>query len=172
MTNRVSFMLLAVFVFAAAVLPSSASSHKSGSGNDRVQFGSSINVSENEETGDLVCIGCSVRVAGTCGDIVAIGGRVDLEGHAKGDVVAIGGGVRLAENAQVGGDLVTIGGGLVRGAGSEVGGEIVSQGGGYVFPLLIIVPLIPVVLIVALIWWLITRSNRRPVQPQPTYPGR
>jgi hypothetical protein len=161
--------VFAVFVLAAAALPASA---KSGSGNDRVQFGSSINVSEDEQVGDLVCIGCSIRVAGTCGDIVAIGGRIDLEGHAKGDVVAIGGGVRLAENAQVGGDVVTIGGQLARGNGSEVGGEIVSQGGGYVIPLLIIVPLIPVVLIAALIWWLITRNNRRQVQPQPTYPAR
>jgi hypothetical protein len=169
MTNRVGFILFAIFVLATAALPAAA---KSGSSNDRVQFGSSINVSEDEEVGDLVCIGCSIRVAGTCGDIVAIGGRIELEGHAKGDVVAVGGGVRLGENAQVGGDVVTIGGQLARSNGSEVGGEIVSQGGGYVFPLLIIVPLIPVVLIVALIWWLIKRSNRRPVQPQPTYPGR
>jgi len=169
MKNRVGFLLLAIFVLAAAVLPAAA---RSGSNNDRVQFGSSINVSEDEAVGDLVCIGCSVRVAGTCGEIVTIGGRVELEGHAKGDVVAIGGGVRLAENAQVGGDVVTIGGPLVRGSGSEVAGEIVSEGGGYVIPLLIIVPLIPVILIVALIWWLITRSNRPRVQPQPTYPGR
>ncbi|MFZ0707844.1 MAG: hypothetical protein WAM71_19755 [Candidatus Korobacteraceae bacterium] len=168
MTNRVGFILFATFILAASVLPASA---RSGSGNDRVQFGSSINVSEDEQVGDLVCIGCSIRMAGTCGDVVAIGGRIDLEGHAKGDVVAVGGGVRLSDNAQVGGDVVTIGGALARGPGSEVGGEIVSQGGSYVFPLLIIVPLIPVVLIVALIWWLITRNNRRQVQPQ-AYPGR
>lgn len=169
MTTRVDLIVLAIFVFAAAVLPASA---RSGSNSDRVQFGSSINVGENEEVGDVVCIGCSIRVAGTCGDIVAIGGRIELEGHAKGDVVAIGGGARLGENAQVGGDVVTIGGQLARGNGSEVNGEIVSQGGGYVIPLLIIVPLIPVILIVALVWWLIVRSNRRHVQPQPTYPGR
>jgi len=52
-----------------------------------------------------------------------------------------------------------------------VKGEIVSQGGGYVMPLLIIVPLIPVVLIVALIWWLISRSNR-PRVPVQTYQSR
>ena len=166
MRNRLGFLLLVVFVVAAAALPVWA---RSGSGNDRVQFGSSINVTEDEQAGDLVCIGCSVRVAGTCGDIVSIGGRVDLVGHAKGDVVAIGGGVRLGENAQVGGDVVTIGGPLMRGQGSEVGGEIVSQSGSFVIPLLFIVPLIPVVLVVALIWWLVTRNNRRPVQPQPTY---
>ena len=169
MTNRVGFILFVIFVLALAVAPADA---RSGSNADRVQFGSSINVSEDEAVGDLVCIGCSVRVAGTCGDIVAIGGRVELDGHAKGDVVAIGGGARLGDNAQVGGDVVTIGGPLIRGSGSEVAGEIVSQGGGYVIPLLIIVPLIPVILIVALVWWLITRSNRPRVQPQPTYPAR
>ena len=52
-------------------------------------------------------------------------------------------------------------------------GEIVSQGGGYVFPLLIIVPLIPVILIVALIWWLITRAIAiAAVHPHSRYPGR
>jgi hypothetical protein len=167
-TNRVGFILFAIFLIAIAALPASA---KSGSDNDRVQFGSSINVPEDENVGDLVCIGCSIHMAGTCGDVVAIGGRIEIEGHAKGDVVAVGGGVRLGDGAQVGGDVVTIGGPLARGAGSEVGGEIVSQGGSYVLPLLIIVPLIPVILIVALIWWLITRNNRRPVQVQP-YPGR
>jgi hypothetical protein len=168
MTKRIGFILFAIIIIAAAALPAAA---KSGSGNDRVQFGSSINVAEDEDAGSLVCIGCSVRVAGTSGDVVAIGGRVQVEGHVKGDVVAIGGGVMLGENAKVGGDVVTIGGELNRQNGSEVGGEIVSQGGSYVLPLLIIVPLIPVILVVALIWWLVTRNNRRPVQPQP-YPGR
>ncbi len=168
MTTRVGFILLAVLLIAAAVPPAFA---RSGSGNDRVQFGSSINVTEDEDAGSLVCIGCSIHMAGTSADVVAIGGRVQVEGHVKGDVVAIGGGVMMGENAKVGGDVVTIGGELARQSGSEVGGEIVSQGGSYVLPLLIIVPLIPVILIVALIWWLITRNNRRPVQPQ-AYPGR
>lgn len=172
MTHRLGFIVLAIFMLAAAAMPASARSGKSGTGNDRVQFGSSINVTEDENVGDVVCIGCSIRMAGTSGDVVAIGGKIDVEGHTRGDIVAIGGGVRLAEGAQVGGDVVTIGGELARGAGSEVGGEIVSQSGGYVIPMLIIVPVLPVILIVALVWWLIRRSNRRPVQPQQMYPGR
>ena len=62
----------------------------------------------------MVCIGCSIRVAGTCGDTVAIGGSIIVEGKVKGDVVAVGGGVRLSDNARVNGDVVTIGGGLSR----------------------------------------------------------
>jgi hypothetical protein len=167
MARRTAFLLFLALLSAAA-LPASA---KSGSNNDRVQIGSSISVLEDEEVGDLVCIGCSIHVKGTCGDVVAIGGGVFIEGTARGDVVAIGGGARLTDTAHVNGDLVTIGGGLSRDPGSTVGGDVVSQGGGYVMPLLIIVPLIPVLLIVALIWWLITRSNRPPT-PAQTYPTR
>ena len=169
MIKRAALLLFALALLVTSALPAFA---RSGSKNDRVQFGSSINVLEDEEVGDVVCIGCSIRMAGTSGDVVAIGGRIDLEGHARGDVVAVGGGVRMADGSQVAGDVVTVGGALSRGSGSEVGGQIVSQGGSYVLPLLIIVPLIPVILVVALIWWLITRSNRRPIQPQPTYPAR
>jgi hypothetical protein len=162
-------MFFAMFLLVVAVPMASA---KSGSQNDRVQFGSSINVLEDEDVGSVVCIGCSIHMAGTCGDAVAIGGRIEIAGRAKGDVVAVGGGVRLGGNAQVGGDVVTIGGALERDPNSEVKGEIVSQGGSYVLPLLIIIPLLPVILIVALIWWLVTRNNRQRVQTQQPYPGR
>ncbi len=168
MAKRIALLLFALTLLLTAALPASAKSK-----NDRVQFGSSINVDEGEEVGDVVCIGCSIHMAGTCGDVVAIGGSILIEGTVKGDVVAVGGGAKLTNSAQVSGDLVTIGGGLSRDPNSEVKGEIVSQGGGYVMPLLIIVPLIPVILIVAFIWWLITRSNRRPVPAQQqTYTGR
>jgi len=168
MKNRVGSILFAIVLFAGVALPASA---RSGSKNDRVQIGSSITVHEDEEVGDVVCIGCSIHVQGTCGDVVSVGGAVFIEGTVRGDVVAIGGGAKLSDAARVAGDLVTIGGGLARDPGATVGGEVVSQGGGYVMPLLIIVPLIPVVLVVGLIWWLITRSNRPPA-PAQTYPTR
>ncbi len=161
-------LFLAVLLFFALAVPAARASSK----NDRVQFGSSISVNEGEEVGDVVCIGCSIRVAGSCGDAVAIGGSILVEGEVRGDVVAVGGGARLNDVARVNGDVVTVGGGLSRDPAAVVKGEIVSQGGGYIFPLLILIPLIPVILIVALIWWLITRSNRRPVPAQPTYTGR
>ena len=168
MPTRLGLTLFAIFLLLAAALPASA---RSGSNNDRVQFGTSISVHEDEEVGNLVCIGCSIHVKGTCGDVVAVGGGVFIEGTVRGDVVAIGGGAKLTETAHVNGDLVTVGGGLSRDAGAVIGGDVVSQGGGYVMPLLIIVPLIPVILIVALVWWLITRSNRPPA-PAQTYPTR
>src|SRR5215471_4901316 len=119
MAKRTVFLLFFTLPLLAA-LPASA---RSGSNNDRVQIGSSISVNEDEEVGNLVCIGCSVHVKGTCGDVVAIGGGVFIEGTVRGDVVAIGGGAKLTDTAHVNGDLVTIGGGLSRDQGATVGGD-------------------------------------------------
>jgi hypothetical protein len=40
-------------------------------GGDRVQFFQSITVDPDYHVGDVVCIFCSIRMAGTCGDAVA-----------------------------------------------------------------------------------------------------
>ena len=168
MPTRLRFILVALLLVLIAAPFASAKSKQ-----DRVQIGSGIVVHEGEEVGDVVCIGCGIKVQGTCGDVVAIGGGVLIEGQVRGDVVAIGGGARLGDAARVSGDVVTIGGGLSRDPSADVKGDIVSQGGAFVLPLLIIVPLIPVVLVVGLIWWLIARNNnRRPAPVQQTYTGR
>ena len=135
-------------------------------GQDRVQFGSNIYVGEDESVGDVVCIFCSVRMQGRSGDVVAILGSIRIDGEASGDVVAMGGATRLSENAKVAGDVVAIGGGVHRDNNSKVGGEIVSESGFLVLFLLFIVPLIPMVLLVAFIWWLVTRNRRAPVPVQ------
>ena len=130
---------------------------------DRVHFGKSIDVADDERTGDLVCIGCSIRVEGTCeGDIVAIGGSIALEGDAQGDVVAVGGSIRLGENAVVARDVVTVGGRLWRHPNAVVRGTISTRSGVLIILALVVIPLLPVIVMVALIVWLINR-NRRPV---------
>jgi hypothetical protein len=58
----------------------------------------------------------------------------------------------------------------LRDPGAAIKGDVSQRGGAYVLPLLFIVPLIPVILIVALIWYLLSRP-KRPVSAQP-YPGR
>ena len=128
---------------------------------DQVRIGGgSINVGPDEAAGDLVCIGCSIRMQGSCGDVVAIGGSVDLNGHSKGDVVVIGGGLRLGENAAVSGDVVTIGGRLWRDPNSVVHGQVSSRSGALIFLWLVLIPSLPVILIVALVVWLISRNRR------------
>ena len=135
-------------------------------GGDRVQFFQSINVGSDEQVGDVVCLFCSIRMAGTSGDTVAILGDVVVDGTVTGDVVSVGGGVKLGEDSSVAGDAVAIGRGLYRHPNAVVKGETVSQSGPIVFLGLVIglvvVPLLPIILIVALIVWLVRRPRYTP----------
>jgi hypothetical protein len=157
---------LAVILLLSVFVPLAFAKGKS----DRVQFGSSIHVSEGEQAGDLVCIGCSVFVQGSCGDIAVIGGSVLVEGDVRGDVAIVGGSAKFGENATVAGDVAVVGGHILRDPGATIKGDVSQKGGAYVLPLLFVIPLIPIILIVALIWYLLSRP-RRPVPQQP-YPGR
>ncbi len=127
---------------------------------DQVHFGQSITVGEDETAGSLVCIGCSIRVEGASEDVVAIGGSITVDGTVQGDAVAIGGPIRLGETASVAGDVVTIGGGLSRHPDAVVKGDVTSQSGALVLVGLFLIPLVPVILIVALIVWLVSRNRR------------
>ena len=128
---------------------------------DRVQIGHSIVVEENEEAGDLVCIGCSIHMMGTCGDIVTVGGSIVIEGTVTGDAVAVGGGMHVGENASISGDVVTVGGSLSRHPNATVKGDITTQSGPLILLALFLVPLVPLVLIVALIVWLVKPNRTR-----------
>lgn len=128
---------------------------------DRVQFGRSIVVAEGETAGDLVCIGCSILVEGACQDVVAVGGSVTVNGTVKGDLAVVGGGVSLGENATVNGDVATMGGRLSRHPDSVVHGNVSTLSGTPVFLGLALIPLVPIVLIVALVIWLVKPSPPR-----------
>jgi hypothetical protein len=158
-----TYRLLLSAMLIAMVAPPSL--HAGGKG-DQVHFGNRIVIEENEQAGDLVCIGCSISMSGSCGDVVAIGGSISVNGAVKGDTVAVGGHVQLGQDASVSGDVVAIGGGLSRHPNAAVKGDITSQSGAPILLALVIVPLLPVVLIVALIVWLVNRS-RRPALPGP-----
>ncbi len=136
---------------------------------DQVHVGHSITVGENERAGNLVCVGCSIRMEGTSQDVVAVGGSVMVDGAIKGDVVAVGGSVFLGENASVSGDVVTVAGHLSRHPNAEVGGEVTEQSGIFLLLGMFLIPLVPLVLIVALIIWLV-RRNRRPMPVRGPYP--
>jgi predicted acyltransferase (DUF342 family) len=127
---------------------------------DRVQFGRSITIGQDEEVADVVCIGCSIRIDGTAADAVAIGGRITVNGTVTGDLVVVGGGASLGENAIVDGDVATVGGRLSRHSNSVVKGDITSHSGAPIFLGLVLMPLIPIVLVVLLVVWLI-KPNRR-----------
>jgi len=154
-----------LFPLAALIVVMLAAAALQAKEGDQVQIGGpGISIAPGEAAGDLVCIGCSIRMRGSCGDVVAIGGSVDLNGHARGDVVAIGGGLRLGEDASVSGDVVTVGGRLWRHPNSVVQGQISSRSGALLFLWLVLMPSLPVILIVALVVWLLTRRREVPMR--------
>lgn len=57
------------------------------------------------------------------GDVVAIGGPVDVHGTVKGNAVAIGGSVTLLPGGKVEGDAIAIGGKVAKKGGSLTGSE-------------------------------------------------
>lgn len=121
---RKTFLVLAGALLAATVAAPARAD------DDRVQFGRSIHVGEGETVADVVCFGCSIRIAGTAaGDVVSFGGGIAIDGEVGGDVVAFGGSVRLGPNANVGGAAMAFGGGVQLGPESHVGGEVATFGG-------------------------------------------
>ena len=81
---------------------------------DIVRFGgSAITVAENE------------RVEG---DVVGIGGSVNIDGEVTGDVVAVGGGLTLGPKAVVHGEVTAVGGPFKRDAGAQVLGKVNEVG--------------------------------------------
>lgn len=164
MTTRMAGMLLTLLM--CGTFPLSA--WAKGGDKDRVQFFRSIHISEGEDAGDLVCLGCSVYVQGSCGDIAIVGGSILVDGTVKGDVAVVGGSARLTENARVNGDVAVVGGQVSRDPSAIIKGDVAVKGGAFILPLLIVIPLIPIVLIVALIWYLLSRPRQQvPVQPYP-----
>jgi len=161
-------ILISLFAL-LVVAPTQIFAHDGG---DRVQFFQSINVTSDETVGSVVCMFCSIHMAGTSGDTVAILGDIFVDGTVKGDVVSVGGGVKLGEDASVAGDSVAIGRGLYRHPNAVVKGEMISQSGPAVFVGLIlglvVIPLLPIILVVALIVWLV-RRNRYTPPAQPAY---
>jgi hypothetical protein len=158
MFRRIAWLSLSALLFTLLAAPALCASD-----GDRVQIGQSITIAEDETAGSVVCIGCSIHMEGTCADVVAIGGSIVIDGQAKGDAVAIGGGIQLGENASVAGDLVSIGGRLWRHPNATVKGTI-TQSGTAALVGLMLGSLLPVILIVALIVWLLSRNRPAPVR--------
>jgi len=103
----------------------------SGSGDDRVSFGRSIRLEKGESAGEVVCIACSIDVAGTAsGNAVAVGGSVHVTGTVDGDAVSVGGSVRVEDGGVVDGDGVAVGGTAEVANGGEILGRKTTVGVG------------------------------------------
>lgn len=90
------------------------------------RLGGSVVIRADERiAGDVVAIGGTVDVLGdVVGDVVAIGGAVAVDGKVSGDVVAVGGEIILGPTALVDGDVTTVGGTVNRNPQAVVNGEI------------------------------------------------
>lgn len=132
---------------------------------DHTQTGSDINVAPGEETGELTCFGCSVRIRGhVLGDVTTFGGSIVVEdgGHVDGEATTFAGGLRLERDAGIKGDVTVFGGRIRRDASATIGGEITNFGGGIWIVILFLFPLLFLGLFVAFIVWLI----RKLIQPR------
>ncbi|MBI3047098.1 MAG: polymer-forming cytoskeletal protein [Acidobacteria bacterium] len=82
---------------------------------DRVRFGGDITVGRDE------------RIEG---DVVTVGGALNIDGEVTGDAVSVGGALTLGPDAVIRGDAVAVGAGLKRAPTARIEGEIVEVGGG------------------------------------------
>jgi hypothetical protein len=91
---------------------------------DRTEVIRNLVVQPGEGVGDVVCLGCSIRVLGHVhGDAVAVGGDIEIDGTLDGDAVAMGGAVRIGSSAAVSGDAIALGGPLQLSPQARVNGE-------------------------------------------------
>jgi hypothetical protein len=152
--------LLVPLLFLALVPATYAQQHA-----DITQFGHDIRVQPNQQTSDLVCMGCSIYVRGqVAGDVVAIMGRVVIDDNAQvsGDVVSLVGNVRVNSGAKIAGDVSAVGGSVDRNPTAMIAGDVTSMSGVGWFLLILGAPLFFLVAIIALIIWLVQRNRPSP----------
>jgi hypothetical protein len=98
-------------------------------GNINIQIGDKAYAQEGK---DIVRFGQDVVVAegdSIDGNVVAIGGTINVNGKVTGDCVSIGGSINIDSKGVIEGDAVSVGGSINREPGSVLGGDEVCTGG-------------------------------------------
>lgn len=134
---------------------------------ERTQIGRNITVGQNEEVGDVTCVGCSIRIRGqVAGDATTVGGNIFIEDQAQvaGEVTAVAGDVRIDKGVKVAGDLTVVGGDLRRDPQATISGDVTTMGGRFWIIPILLAPFVILGLLIALVVWLIQRA-RRPSAP-------
>ncbi|HKY55687.1 MAG TPA: hypothetical protein VJM08_15325, partial [Anaerolineales bacterium] len=130
---KINFRILTLFVFLAMSLLPTRTAYAQGPSPDggRVIFGNDFTLESGDTySGDIVVFGGNVTIeedAELKGNLIVFGGTAVSDGGITGDVVIVGGQVDLNDAAVVTGDVVTIGGQLDRAEGAEVQGDVVNN---------------------------------------------
>ena len=134
---------------------------------DRVQIGRDLTIGVGEKAGDVVCVGCSIRIHGQAsGSAVAVGGSITLDDGAKvGDsAVTVGGSIRMLGASTIAGDVTTVGGAVRRDPKATITGDVAELGGA-LGVLLMALPIVLLGGLIALLIWLVQRSRRPAAVP-------
>lgn len=130
---KLKFRILTFFTLLALFVLPTRTAYAQGPGPDggRVIFGNDFTLESGDTySGDIVVFGGNVTIeeeAELEGNLIVFGGTAVSDGSITGDVVIVGGQVDLNNAAVVTGDVVTIGGQLDRAEGAEVLGDVVNN---------------------------------------------
>ena len=96
-------------------------------------FGGDVRISEDEHiAGNLLLVGDDLTLEGRIGgNLVVVGGDVDLTGNAQvgGDVSVVGGDAEIEGSSVIGGNVAVLGGDVELAGHSRVGGNVRVVGG-------------------------------------------
>ncbi|HEX3819702.1 MAG TPA: hypothetical protein VHW45_05200 [Candidatus Sulfotelmatobacter sp.] len=137
-----------------------------GASRDRTQFGHDITVRAGEETDELTCFGCSIKIRGQVnGDVTTFGGSILVEegGKVGGDATAFAGTLRLDAGTSLGGDAAVFGGRLQHDPSATIGGDVTAFRGGIWIALIFGFPFLLLGAFIALIVWLVRKLTHRTV---------
>ena len=130
---KITFKIFTLFILLGMLLMPASPAYAQGPnpGGGQVIFGSSYTVKTGDTfEGDLVVFGGNVTIEEDAilnGNLVVIGGTIKSNGETNGDVVAVGGQINLEKSAQVAGDVVTVGGQLAQAEGAAIAGEVINN---------------------------------------------
>lgn len=132
--------------------------------NEVVKVFENLTVGPNEKVGDVVVVGGRLDVEGeVTGDIAVFGGVARINGHVHGDVAKFGGETVLGPQAQIGGDFSQLGGEFDRASSAVIGGDVEFKPlGSIVLGLFLgmVVASIPLGILLALLGYAILRERR------------
>ena len=162
--------LLAALVL---LLPSAALARQGGGPRDHAAIFSTLNIPEDQPSGDIACVFCTVNVGGDVhGDLAVVFGTVNIASGRTitGDVATVFSTAHFGEDLHIHGDLANVFSTVDNPSAIRVDGDRSLVGSGFGITIL----LAPILLLVGIIWLItyLVRENRARYIPYPPAPRR